>query len=63
MTEDEIRKAKADFSRSLVNLLYQYEPNDSECYILYGSFIRQLSDEIISWGYIDKRNADMEIVV
>ena len=54
MTKTEIRKAKADFAHFIVNLLTQYEPSDSECYILYGSFIHSLSDEIVRWGYVDK---------
>ena len=54
MTKIEIHKAKVDFARFIANLLAQYEPSDSECYILYGSFIHSLSDEIIKWGYIDK---------
>lgn len=56
MTKTEIRKAKQDFSHFLANLLTQYKPNDSECYILYGSFIHSLSNEIVRWGYIDKES-------
>lgn len=60
MTNAELRKAKADFSRFIADLLYQYDISDSECYILYGSFIQQLSNEIVNWGCIDKRNEENE---
>jgi hypothetical protein len=60
MTKTEIHKAKLDFEHFIANLLDQYEPNDSECYILYGSFIHSLSDEIVKWGYIDKESEDDE---
>ena len=58
MTKTEIRKAKQDFSHFIVNLLDQYKPHDSECYILYGSFINSLSDAIVRWGYIDKEEEE-----
>ena len=58
MTNAEIRKAKQDFSKFLLDTINKYNPSDAEMYILYSEFISHLCIDLKTWGYEDKEKEE-----
>ena len=58
MTNVEIRRAKQDFSKFLLDTIKKYKPSDAEMYILYSEFISHLCIDLKTWGYEDKEKEE-----
>lgn len=58
MTNKELRLAKQDFAKCMIDIIDKYKPNDSDMGILYTSFLQMLATTMSSWFWEEREETE-----